>query len=405
MVNRQSRAFRAAVTIEHRVLGVAFLALLLLGIWFTYAVFNKAFTDYDEVTLRSSTTGLQLPDRADVKVRGVIVGEVTEVRSTGDGAQITLGLYPSRRHVVPADVTARILPKTLFGEKYVALQVPDGPVAEPIRAGAVIEEAEVAIEVERVLNDMYPLLRAVEPAEINHTLTAMATALEGRGDAMGENVATLDDYLRRTNPQIPALIEDLRLLGEVSETYRAAMPEIARLLRNTATSGNTFIEKEQKIHALFDDVASFSSTSRDFLGANGDDIIRLGELSAPQLRLYAKYAPEYPCLLQAQHTWIPRSNNLWRGHALHINLEQVPRQPRGYGLQDDAVYGDRRGPHDEESCRRAIDGEWGQHHLPPAPPDIVDGVDDDSLGRRPRSAPAIDPASGYAGTGAGVVPR
>ncbi|HEU4514058.1 MAG TPA: hypothetical protein VFR87_13210, partial [Nocardioidaceae bacterium] len=82
MVNRQSRAFKAAVTIEHRVLGVAFLALLLLAVWFTYAVFNKSFTQYDEVTLRASKTGLQLPDRADVKLRGVIVGEVVDSRTS-----------------------------------------------------------------------------------------------------------------------------------------------------------------------------------------------------------------------------------------------------------------------------------------------------------------------------------
>ena len=33
-------------------------------------------------------------------------------------------------------MTARIIPKTLFGEKYVALQLPARPDAEPIAAGA-----------------------------------------------------------------------------------------------------------------------------------------------------------------------------------------------------------------------------------------------------------------------------
>ncbi len=43
------------------------------------------------------------------------------------------------------------------------------------------------IEVEKVLNDLYPLLRAVQPADINLTLNAIATALEGRGELIGEN--------------------------------------------------------------------------------------------------------------------------------------------------------------------------------------------------------------------------
>jgi phospholipid/cholesterol/gamma-HCH transport system substrate-binding protein len=406
MVNRQSRAFRSAVAFEHRVFGVAFLALLLLAVWFTYAVFNKSFTDYDEVTLRASKTGLQLPDRADVKLRGVIVGEVIDVRTTADGVDLTLGLYPSRREVVPAGVTAEIIPKTLFGEKYVALQAREGAGDEPIRAGDVIEEAAHAIEVERVLNDIYPLLRAVQPAEINYTLTAMATALEGRGEAIGENFAVLNDYLQRTNPQIPALVEDLRLLSEVSDVYRAALPEVARLLRNSVTSGNTFIEKEQKIQALFADVATFSSTSKDFLEANGDNIIRLGELGARQLPLYAKYAPQYPCLFYGIVKAAPRQAETFRGYTLHINLETLPKQPRGYGPQDDAVYGDKRGPIDEEKCWKGYREEaWNQDNLPPQSlvPDIVDGVDEPTGKQRP--APMIDLSSGFAGTSAerGVV--
>ncbi|HSE10384.1 MAG TPA: MCE family protein [Nocardioidaceae bacterium] len=406
MINRQSRAFRAAVTIEHRVFGVAFLALLMLATWFTYAVFNKSFAEYDEVTLRASKTGLQLPDRADVKLRGVIVGEVVGARTTAEGVTLTLGLYPSRRESVPADVTAEIIPKTLFGEKYVALQVPEGSPLEPISPGHVIEEAAHSIEVEQVLNDIYPLLRAVQPAEINYTLTAMATALEGRGQAIGENFSVLNDYLKRTNPQIPELVEDLRMLSEVSDVYRSVIPEVARLLRNSVTSGNTFMQKEQKIQALFADVAAFSSTSKDFLESNGDNIIRLGELSAQQLPLYAKYAPQYPCLFYGIVKAAPRQAETLRGYTLHITLETLPKQPRGYGVQDDAVYGDKRGPIDEEHCWESYrDEKWNQNNLPPASmvPDIVDGVDESTGKHRP--APLLDPSSGFAGTAAerGVV--
>ena len=82
-------------------------------------------------------------------------------------------------------MSARIVPKTLFGEKYVALQVPQRPSARSIRAGDVISESRVAIEVEKVLSDIYPLLRTVQPAQLNYTLTALADALEGRGDEAG----------------------------------------------------------------------------------------------------------------------------------------------------------------------------------------------------------------------------
>ncbi|HSE10383.1 MAG TPA: MCE family protein [Nocardioidaceae bacterium] len=381
-----------------RVLGVAFLCLLVLGVWGTYAVFTKQFVDYVPVTLKTSKIGLQLPALADVKVRGVIVGEVREIDTDGDGARLELAIKPEKTEVIPANATARIEPKTVFGEKYVELQIPESPDGETIAAGDVITESEVSLELEKLLNDIYPFLRTVQPAELNYTLTALATALEGRGERIGENFVILNDYLERTNPQLPALIEDLRLLGQVSDEYRAAIPELARLLRNSVTTGNTLLENEQKIEALFTDVAAFSSTSRDFLEANGDNIIRLGEVSVPQLRLYEKYAPEYPCLFQGMANWIPQMDNGWRGQKLHINLETIPTQPTGYSPADDPEYNAKNGPH----CETLPNPPYSQANPGPQPSmsTVDDGVEDGHGKFRPRAATGFDLTSGYAGTAA-----
>ena len=59
---------------QHKPLGVAFLAMVVLAGYLTYATFTKKFTDYDRVTVETSKIGLQLPARADVKIRGVLVG-------------------------------------------------------------------------------------------------------------------------------------------------------------------------------------------------------------------------------------------------------------------------------------------------------------------------------------------
>ena len=243
-MHRNASGLRAAV--EHRVLGAAFLALLAIFVWLTYAIFNKSFASYDDITLRASKTGLQLPSRADVKIRGVQVGEVLDQQVTADGVNLTLGIFPGKASTIPENATARILPKTLFGEKYVALQVPEHPSPRSITAGTVISESHVAIEVERVLKDIYPLLRTVQPAQLNYTLTALADALEGRGEKLGGSLVVLDDYLKRMNPQIPLLVEDLGRLASVSDTYAAVTPELANLLRNSVTTGNTFVEKEAK---------------------------------------------------------------------------------------------------------------------------------------------------------------
>ena len=194
---------------------------------------------------------------------------------------------------------------------------------------------------EQVLSDLYPLLRTVQPAQLNYTLTALADALEGRGDKLGGSLVVLDDYLKRMNPKIPLLVDDLGKLATVSDTYASVVPELATVLRNSVKTGHTFVEKEAKVQALFDDVAGFSSTSKDFLEQNGSNIIRLSKQGQAQLPLFAKYAPEYPCLLKGIVGAIPLEAEAFRGYTLHINLEPLPRQPRGYTAADQPVYAER----------------------------------------------------------------
>jgi phospholipid/cholesterol/gamma-HCH transport system substrate-binding protein len=381
-----------------RLFGAGFLALLLFFGWLTYAIFTKSLVSYDDVTLKSSKIGLQLPARADVKIRGVQVGEVLATKVTDDRAKvdITLGLYPSQTRTIPANVTARIVPKTLFGEKYVALQVPQAPAARSIRSGDTITESRVAIEVEKVLSDLYPLLRTVQPAQLNYTLTALADALEGRGEKLGGNLVILDDYLKRMNPKIPLLVDDLNKLATVSDTYAAVTPELATVLRNSVKTGNTFVEKEAKVTALFQDVAGFSSTTKDFLEQNGTNIIRLSKQGQAQLPLFAKYSPEYPCLLKGMVNWSPHMEQAYRNFTLHINLEVLPNQPTGYTAGEQPRYGARNGPH----CERLPAPPYNQGNKTPQPP--VSRVDDGVRGShgkfRPRSAPGFDVTSGFAGT-------
>lgn len=328
-----------------RVLGIVFLALLVLSVYLTYATFTKKFSSYDEVTLRTSTIGLQLPNRADIKIRGVIVGEVLDSKPAGDNrADITLGLYPDKIGEVPANVTGAIVPKTLFGEKYVSLVIPEAGGDGTLRAGAVIDKTQVSTEVEQVLSDLYPLLRAVRPADLNATLTAIATALEGRGEQLGENLATVDSYLKRINPQIPKLLEDLELTSEVSDTYADILPEVAQILDNTVKTTGTLEARETALNQMLRDVRSFSDTARVFLADNEQALEEFADLGAEQLRVLARYSPLLNCLARGIDTIQGRLAEAFRGYELHIILETLPNQPRPYGPQDRPHFGADNGP-------------------------------------------------------------
>ena len=377
-----------------KALGIVFLALMVTGVWATYGVFTKQFTDYDEVTVKASRIGLQLPENADVKIKGVIVGEVLDFRPTVEGADITLGLYQDRVTQIPADVTASILPKTLFGEKFVSLIVPPEAAtatATAIADGDVIDRTRLSIEVETVLSDLYPLLRAVQPADLNMTLNAIATALEGRGDQLGESLETLDGYLTRFNPELPALIEDLRLTAEVSDTYAEVLPEVATILRNTITTTTTLEGREEKLKALFNDVTKLATVAERFSRDNGDNLVRLADLSAAQLEVFARYAPQYPCLLEGIVGAGELQAEAFRGFTLHIVLETLPNQPRAYTAADTPVYADKRGPH----CGQLPNPPFSQSNPVTQQPDFADGNDSPTGKGISRVGP------GWSGTSAG----
>lgn len=358
---------------QTKVFGILFLGIVVLAVYLTYATFTKKFAEYDEVSLETSKIGLQLPERADVKIRGVIVGEVLERNTTGDGAELVLGIFPEHTDSIPADVTGSIVPKTLFGEKYVSLLVPaGGGSSESIRAGATIERTQVATEVEEVLSDLYPLLRAVQPAELNMTLNALATALEGRGDEIGENLETVDSYLKRLNPQLPALVEDLRLTAQVSDIYADVLPEVGTILQNSVTSMGTLEDREAQLNALFTNVSNFSDSARTFLDDNEANMIRLGEVSRAQLRVLSRYSTEFPCLLRGLVNGAVRQAETLRGFTLHIVLETLPNQPRPYGPQDKPELGEDRGP----TCINLPNPPGSQANPVRRQPDFKDGVDE-----------------------------
>ncbi|MFD0003304.1 MCE family protein [Streptomyces sp. NPDC127178] len=328
-----------------RLYGVVFLAVLALLLSLSVAVYRQVFTPVVRITLEADSLGNQLDPRADVKLRGVLVGEVREVHADGTKARLDIALKPDHVAYIPSDVHARLLPKTLFGEKYVDLVPPADPSARPIRAGDVIaqDRTRVGIEVQQLMNDLLPLLRTVQPGKLNATLSAFATALEGRGDRIGDNLTRLEAYLRRLNPHLPSLTEDIARFAEVAETYGDAAPDLMEILRNTVTTSRTIVEQKDRLAAALRTTATVAGTAQDFLDANGDRLITLGQVSRPTLELFARYSPEYPCLLAGLVRQEKASEEAFRGGKMHITLEVV--RPQGaYEPGEEPRYGERSGP-------------------------------------------------------------
>ncbi|MFI6943457.1 MCE family protein [Streptomyces sp. NPDC050418] len=337
-------------TLRRRCAGVVFLLVPALLIWLAVAVYNKEFTDSDEVVVETGSAGNEMHLGAEVKLRGVVLGEVRKIDATDSGARLTLALEPGALGHIPEDVRAQMLPTTLFGERYVALVPPSAPSTRMLPAGAVIpqDRSENAIELQEVLDDVLPMLTAVQPQKLSATLSAVSQALEGRGDTIGESLTTLDAHLRKFNPHLPTLNEDLKQLVKVSHVYADAAPGIVDALTDFTTTSSTLAEKEKDLATAYGGTTRTAEDLDAFLRANQDNIIRLSATSRPTLELLAEYSSSFPCTLRTLAEFVPRMDKaLGKGTGepgLHVEVTAVASRGAYVPGRDTPSYGSGGGP-------------------------------------------------------------
>ncbi|MFJ3706006.1 MULTISPECIES: MCE family protein [unclassified Streptomyces] len=340
-----------AQTVRRRLAGVAFVLVPAVLVWVSVSVYEKDFTDDATVTVRTGSVGNEMHDNAEVKLRGVVIGEVRHIASDGDGARLTLAIEPDRLGQIPADVTAQMLPTTLFGERFVALVPPAVPSAETLRAGAVIpqDRSSNAIELEEVLDNVLPMLTAVKPEKLAATLNAVSQALEGRGDKLGDTLVTLDAHLKEFNPQLPTLNADIKELVKVSHLYADAAPDVLDALTDFTTTSGTIAEQQAELADLYGSTTASANDVTAFLRKNKDNLIRLSASGRPTLELLAEYSDAFPCTLRTMAGFVPAMDKvLGKGTdapGLHVTVEAVESKGKYVAGKDTPVYDATGGPH------------------------------------------------------------
>lgn len=354
--------------LRRRLLGLLLIAVMVGGVALSIALYDKAFTPVVTVKLEADKIGNQLIKQSDVKVRGLIVGSVQDITATADGAELTLALKPESAKLIPANVSARFLPKTLFGERFVSLEIPKDPSSKTLASGDVIpqDRTSSAVELEQAFAHLMPVLQAVQPQKLSATLTAISTALSGRGDQLGDTLAQLGTYIGELNPHEPELQHNLKALAEFSDHLKDAAPDLVQSLDNLSTTTRTVVDERQNLANLYGSLTQASVDLQTFLQNNKDNIISLADTARPTAELLAKYAPEYPCVIRQMAKNVPLIDQaLGKGTnqpGLHATIEIiVPRGPYQAG-KEEPRFEDKRGP-------RCYDMENPPDPFPSQPPD------------------------------------
>jgi phospholipid/cholesterol/gamma-HCH transport system substrate-binding protein len=325
-----------------QLLGLLLIAIVAGLIGLSIARYLKVFDPGVTVTLQADEAGLMLPQYGDVRLHGVLVGQIREIDHDGRKVLVEISLEPGQADVIPANVQAEILPTTLFGQKYVSLTEPPNPTEQRITSGDVIPASRVttSTELNKVLGDLFTLLRSVRPADLSYTLNAMSTALEGRGERIGRSMDLLGGYVTEINAHMPAIRRDIRLFADVSRNYAGAMPDFLRLMRNATVTGRTVLDQRDQLRAFFGDLTGMSYATSRFLRDNEHRLVRVGEVSRPTLALLDRYSPEFPCLMRGIQRYDKVLSKSFANGRIHQFIEFGADQDRGYTRQDLPVYGE-----------------------------------------------------------------
>lgn len=324
-----------------RASGLFYVGVLAGLVWLSIAAYNKTFTDHVTVEVEARNAGLQLNVGGDVRMNGAIVGRVSGVRPGDPGARIELQIDGDAADEIPSDVTARILPTTLFGQKFVELSSSGDPGTDHLVEGARIAEdpGPAAAEINEVLDRLDPLLTAVKPERLASTLSALSTGLDGRGAKLGRLIDDSGAYLTELNTLAPQFERDLGLLRDVSGQYAAVAPDLLQIARDVSVTSRTVRARSTDLGRFFTEVRGAATAGNELLSTNRDAIVSTARLSRPTLELLAEYSPELPCVLDGFLVVSDQSSAQVKNGSLQGNFTLGAQVP-GYAQADALQFGD-----------------------------------------------------------------
>ncbi|KRC46372.1 MULTISPECIES: MCE family protein [unclassified Nocardioides] len=265
------------------------------------------------VTVQLPTVGDTLGINSDVKYNGLRVGRVIEVdpvahaAETGwDGPTAVVLVEPQHADLIPASVTARVLPGTLFGNEYVDLVTASATTtatAAHLDEGDVVraDTSKATLRLMDTFSATQRLLAAVDPAQWDTALSQLADSLDGRGAELAALVRDGEAFLGRWEDVQPQVRRDLDLLADDSDLMADIEPQLVSALRDSRPVARTLVEEQQGTTTLLQGltrVLDGEDGVTTFLRAHGGETARLLNATAANLEVFAQRHPAFAALLR-----------------------------------------------------------------------------------------------------------
>lgn len=293
-----------------RLAGMVVFLVLALVLWLVYLQYKGELVEKTTLTMLSDRAGLVMDPGSKVTYNGVQIGRVAnidEVQRDGKPAvKFSLEVYPKYLHLIPANVDARIVATTVFGEKYLSMTAPEHPVPQRITPSNVIDARSVTTEINTLFQTITEIAEKVDPVKVNLTLSAAAQALSGLGDKFGQSIINGSAALDDVNPRMPIIRHDIQQLARVGDTYSKAAPDLLEFLNNASTTARTVHAQEKDLDQALLAAAGFGATGVEVFDKGGPYFARGAKDLVPTAQLLDTYSPEIYCTLRNFHDVEPK---------------------------------------------------------------------------------------------------
>ncbi|NRQ33977.1 MCE family protein [Nonomuraea sp. NN258] len=216
--------------------------------------------------------GQGMDTNSPVKIRGLTVGDVTDVSLDAKGrAVVTMHIRPGVR--IPRTTVASVEPTSVFGPKYIDLRLGSGETTGPyLTSGAVITATEDPLDLSDTLGDAYQGLDAIDPREVTVIVHTLAKGLDGTGEHLRELIddsGTVVGVAHRRRAEARRFLRDTAALGTALSDKGDELISIASDV-NVITPD--LLERADKVRALLQEITSVSELSAHGLGKHRQNL-------------------------------------------------------------------------------------------------------------------------------------
>jgi phospholipid/cholesterol/gamma-HCH transport system substrate-binding protein len=278
--------------------GLAALVAMVAVVALAIALFRGDFTKTVPVTVISDRAGLVMNPDAKVKMRGVEVGRVASIAPKPDGgAVLKLDMNPGQLNLIPSNVAVDITSTTVFGAKYVELVPPKDPSSQKLHGGQVIEGQHVTTEINTVFQRLVTVLDKIDPAKLNETLGAVATAFDGRGEKIGRTLEDFNAFLAKINPSLPNLAHDIEASVPAFSAYGDAAPDLVATFDNSISLSNSIVDEQQNLDEFLISSIGLADIGNEVIGGNRQALSDTLRVLVPTTTLAGLYHETLGCTI------------------------------------------------------------------------------------------------------------